>query len=364
MRRESKRSESAARSFLGNPLAVIGVLIILVFAVMVAAHPLFMATIWAGQGHIYDPITGYDAPIVHAEVVKEVTDPSTQVSLRDARSRDITSNIGDFVTLKLQPAPPSSAHWLGTDTFGRDVFSLILAGARPTFIVGLSAALVSALLGTTMAVAAAIVGGGTDRLLSKFSDVLLLFPAPLAMIVLSGGSLGEFLSPLIFGVLYGVLAGGSTVAIVLRSQALATIRRPFIDAARVSGASGWHLAWRHLVPHLIPLVAATVLTSVVGAVVANGFASWLAYSDDLTNWGALMFVAISFTTTNAFPWNVFFAGAIAISLFCAGFYLTSLGLKDAAFRRREHRRSGWTIRPSRSWPPSPIRERLRTITRR
>ncbi|MGH8946338.1 MAG: ABC transporter permease subunit, partial [Acidimicrobiia bacterium] len=169
-----------------------------------------------------------------------------------------------------------------------------------------------------------------------------LFPAPLAMIVLSGGTTGELLTPLNFGGIYGVLAGGSTVAIVLRSHALVTAERPFIDAARVSGAGGWALAWRHLVPHMIPLAAATVLTSVVGAVVAHGFASWLAYSDELTNWGALMFIAVSFSSLQGvFPWNVFIAGAAAISLFCAGFYLVSLGLKDAAFRGRDRRRPGW-----------------------
>ncbi len=106
-----------------------------------------------------------------------------------------------------------------------------------------------------------------------------------------------------------------------------------MDAAKVAGARGWYLAWRHLVPHLIPLAAVAMVTSVVGAVVAHGFASWLAYSDELTNWGAMMFIAIGFSSLQGtFPWNVLIAGAMAISLFCAGFYLISLGLKDVAFR--------------------------------
>ena len=93
---------------------------------------------------------------------------------------------------------------------------------------------------------------------------------------------------------------------------------------------------------MIPLAAATVLTSVVGAVVAHGFASWLAYSDELTNWGALMFIAVSFSSLQGlFPWNVFIAGAVALSLFSAGFYLVSLGLKDAAFRGSARHRSRW-----------------------
>lgn len=321
------------RIFFQNPLAVLGVLILVLFALMVPAHPVLMGTLWAEETNVYDPVRGYDAPIVTAGVVEEVTDPATQVSLAEARLADITANVGDVVEIRLQPAPPSADHWLGTDVFGRDVFSMLLNGAWPTFIVGLAAAVVTAIVGTLMAIASATFRGRTDRTLSRVSDVLLLMPAPIAMIIVAGGAGSGLLTPFRFGVFYGILAGGSTAAIVLRSHALATVQRPFIDAARVSGARGWYLAVRHLLPHMIPLAAVTMVTSVVGAVVAHGFASWLAYSEDLANWGAMMFVAIGFASLQgAFAWNVLFAGAAAISIFCAGFYLVSLGLKDVAFR--------------------------------
>lgn len=334
--------------FMRNPLAVIGLLILTAFAAMVVIQPVLMATIWNGQRDVYDPVTGYDAPIIEKTVVAEVTNPSSEVGLAEARISDITTSVGDVVEIRQQPAPPSGTHWLGTDTFGRDVLSMLLAGAWPTFVVGLVAAVVSAVLGTLMAVASAIFSARTDRILSRVSDILLLLPAPLAMIILAGGTSGDFLTPFRFGFIYGVLAGGSTVAIVLRSHALATVERPFIDAARVSGASGWYLARRHLVPHLIPLAAVAMVTSVVGAVVAHGFASWLAYSDDLSNWGAMMFVAIGFSSLQpVFPWSVLISGAAAISLFCAGFYLVSLGLKDVAFRGHVSRRPGWAGRERR-----------------
>lgn len=350
---DARWSPTPLRTFFSNRLAVLGVVIIAVFASMALAHPLLMATIWAGQEDIYHPVTGYDAPVVEAEVVTEVTDPSRQVGLAEARiSGDLSARIGDTVELTLQPAPPSGAHWLGTDSFGRDVFSMLLSGAGPTFIVGLSAALVSAVVGTLMAVASAIFGWAVDRALSRVSDVLLLFPAPLAMIILAGGSQGELLTPLTFGPLYGILAGASTTAVVLRSHALATVNRPFIDAARVAGARGWRLAWKHLVPHLVPLAAVSMVTAVVGAVVAHGFASWLAYSDDLNNWGAMMFVAVGFSAIQSiFPWNVLITGAAAISIFCAAFYLVSLGLRAAAFRGGESvGRPWWDVRRPRGVP--------------
>ena len=111
------------------------------------------------------------------------------------------------------------------------------------------------------------------------------------MIILGAGQFSDFLTPVNFGLIYGIIAGASTAAVVLRSHALTTVERPFIDAARVSGARGWYLGRRHLVPHLIPLAAVSMVTSVVGAVVAHGFASWLAFSDELTNWGAIQSMA-------------------------------------------------------------------------
>ena len=340
--------------FLQNRLAVAGLAIIAVFSVMVVLHPLLMATLWGGKSGIYDPVTGYDAPILEATVVETVTNPTREISLAEARTRDITANVGDKLEVPLQPAPPSASHWMGTDPLGRDVFSMLLAGAWPTFIVGFGAAVISALVGTLMAVGSATFKGRTDRVLSRVSDVLLLLPAPLAMIIVAGGTTGEILTPLNFGIMYGVLSGASTAAIVLRSHALATVERPFVDAARVSGARGWYLARRHLVPHMVPLAAVTMVTSVVGAVVAHGFASWLAYSDDLTNWGAIMFVAIGFSSLQGtLAWNVLFAGAAAISLFCAGFYMVSLGLKDVAFRGSHvHRRPGWARRSQLPVPPT------------
>ena len=332
----------STRVFLSNPFAVVGLVIVAGFAMMIVVHPVLMATVWHRDARVYDPVTGYDAPIVEAVVVDRVTDPSSQISLVDARiTVDITTEIGDVVEKRIQPAPPSGTHYLGTDPFGRDVFSMLLVGAWPTFVVGACAAVTTAVVGTAFAVVYAVRPGRTERLLAAVSDVLLLLPAPLAMIILGGLT---DLSAAQFGVLYGVIAGASTAAIVLRSHALAIMERRFMDAARVAGASRRALASRHLIPHLIPLAAVTMVTAVVGAVIAHGFASWLAYTEELTNWGAMMFMAIGFLELQGIvAWNVLLAGAGAISLFCAGFYLISLGLRDVAFPGG---------RPNRQWQPS------------
>ena len=323
------------RIFRGNRLAVIGLVLLGVFLAMLIAHPVLMGTVWRTQHQVYDPIVGYDAPITELTVVERVTDPAVETSLFSARLIDLSAGVGDVIEVRQQPAPPSARHLLGTDPLGRDILSMVLAGARPTFVVGLVAAVTTALMGIGYASIQAVMRGRVDAVMSRISDMLLLFPAPLVMIVLGAGTFGDLLSPFRFGLFYGLLAGGSTTAIVLRSQALTVMSREFVDAARVAGAGRYHLMTHHVVPHLIPLAAVSMLTAVVGAVVANGFASYLAYGHDMLNWGLMIFVGVDLLQAlGSTAWNALLAPSVALSLFCASFYLISLGVRDIAQPRR------------------------------
>ncbi|MBU1865071.1 MAG: ABC transporter permease subunit [Actinobacteria bacterium] len=324
------------RTFGANRLAVAGVVLLAIFLAMLLAHPIIMATAWKGQARIYDPMIGHDAPVTQLTVVDTVTDPLTEIGLFDAQlTKGPFTKVGDVIEVSRQPAPPSKAHWLGTDPLGRDVLSMLLAGARPTFVVGLVAAITTALVGVLYASVQAVMRGRIDGFMSRLSDMLLLFPAPLVMIVLGAGTFGDLLSPFRFGLIYGFLAGASTTAIVLRSHALTVMGRQFVDAARVAGANRYHLMVRHVVPHLIPLAAVSMLTAVVGAVVANGFASYLAFGNDMVNWGAMIFIGVDLLEALApTAWTVLLSGSMAISLFCASFYLISLGVRDIAHPRR------------------------------
>mgnify|MGYP001825007414 CR=1 FL=1 len=335
-------------TFRANRLAVIGLVLLGIFFLMLISHPILMSTLWADKHDIYDPMIGYDAPKTVYTVVEEVTDPLSEIGLFEAQlAGSPFTKVGDTIEVSQQPAPPSRAHWLGTDPLGRDVLSMLLAGARPTFVVGLMAALTTAVVGIAYASVQAVVGGRVDGFLGRISDMLLLFPAPLAMIVLGAGTFGALLTPFRFGLIYGLLAGASTTAIVLRSHALTVMSRQFIDAAKVSGARRYHLMVRHVVPHLIPLAAVSMLTAVVGAVVANGFASYMSFGNDLVNWGAMIFIGVELLEALApTAWTVLLSGSIAISLFCASFYMISLGVRDIAHPRRRVVRGGALVVPS------------------
>ena len=339
-RSQARRSVWAShlRTFLRNRLAVIGLIIVLLFAGSLVVRVVLWQTVWEGQTRIYDPATGYDAPIERLVVVDEVGDPATEIERSEARLDGfLDARVGDVIERPIQPAPPSGTHWFGTDPFGRDVFSMVLAGATPAFIVGITAALSTALFGSLVATLSAVFRGWVDAVLSKLSDVALLLPAPLAMIIVGAGAFEGDITPFWFGFLYGVVAGLGTTAIVLRAHALSVMGRPFIDAARVAGTGRMRLAFRHLLPHVVPLAGVSMFTAVVGAVVAHGFAAWLSFADDVVNWGAMMFMGLSLLGRlgGEIAWNVLLAGALAISLFSTSFYLVSLGIRDVALPRTD-----------------------------
>ncbi|MBT8216790.1 MAG: ABC transporter permease subunit [Acidimicrobiia bacterium] len=328
-----RRWGSNLRTFRHNKLAVAGVVILVMFALTVVVQPILWSTVWEGKRAIYDPATGYDAVVRQLTVVDEVLDPSTEIKRSDAQLDGFLGvEIGDIIEKPRQPAPPSSEHWFGTDPFGRDVFSMTLAGAVPAFVVGITAAVTTGLLATLVAASSAIYGRLLDAVLSRIADIALLLPAPLAMIIIGAGAFGGDLRPFWFGFMYGVIAGMGGGAIVLRSHALSILGRPYIDAARVAGAGRLRIMGRHLLPHLVPLAGVTMFTAVAGAVIAHGFAAWLAFADDVVNWGAMMFMGLSLLGRfgGQTAWNVLLAGALAISLFSASFYLISLGIRDVA----------------------------------
>ncbi|MFW2338426.1 MAG: ABC transporter permease [Acidimicrobiia bacterium] len=323
----------AWQRFKSNKLAMFGVFLIGVYALAAVIHPILMATVW--DRATYHPIYGHDDVVVEKVVLEEkqeVTDDSTEMELMRARMLNPFVVPGDLVSEVTLPGPFTSEHPLGVDNLGRDVLSMVLAASTPSFVVGLSAAVTTAIVGLLVATVAAYRRGATDMLLTEVSDTLQLLPAPLLMVILGAGPFRDSLSPLAFGVIYGVVSGASGAAIVLRSQALTVLSRPFIDATRVAGAGAKQIITKHLLPHLVPVAALYMLLGASGAIVADGFVSFLGFSDTRLNWGTIIFFSMSLPPANraGIPWEAIIAAAGAISLFAAAFYLIGLGFRDIA----------------------------------
>ena len=284
---------STARSFFSNRLAVVGVTIIAFYGLVAIAYPTLIAPrIPSG---IYDPVSGIDRDMVH-------------------------------------PSLPGPGHLLGTDSLGRDVLVQLLAGALPTWILAVTAALVTAVVATMVGAVSAAFRGPIDAVLARVSDAFLLLPAPIFMLLIGSGEQSQRIGPWTFGLIYGIITGVGAGAIVLRAQALKVMAAPFIDAAIVAGVSRWRLVARHVLPHLYPLAALYMMLAVVGAVVADAFATWLGQTGTRVNWGTVVYYGITFPNplTGKIAWNVVIAPSITLSIFAAGFYLISVGLREVA----------------------------------
>jgi peptide/nickel transport system permease protein len=326
--RGAQRS-AAWKRFRRSGTGMTGAVILFAFAVLALAYPVLTRTVW--DPHLYDPEFGLDQVTVDKVVVAEVVDGRTETAFAVARARNPLVRIGDLVPGRVG-AGFGVKHLLGTDSSGRDILAMVMAGAAPALLIAFSAAATTAVVALTIAAVSAYFRGPLDAVLSSTSNALLLLPAPLIMIILGTSRLRDAFTPIGFGVLYGLLVGGGSVAIVMRSEAMTTMSKGFIDTARTSGAGSARIIGRHLVPHLLPLAAVSILVGITGAIVADAFVAFTGFGPNRFSWGTMLSWAISYPGLNGStdtPWNVLLAGGLAISLLTGSFYLIALGIQRA-----------------------------------
>lgn len=285
--------------FSESRLAIGGLVLIAVFGLMAIAHPIMLRTIWPRP--VYDPVTGFDMMIFQ------------------------------------HPTPPawaeggSTAHLLGTDTLGRDVLSMLLAATTPTFVLGLTAALTTAIVGTAMSMTAAYFRGRVDTIITNVADVFLLLPAPVIMVII--GARFRDLGPVALGLIYGFVTGAGPTTLVLRAHGLQVVSKPFMEAAQIAGGGAVHIITKHLLPAMMPLAALQMMIAVTGAVVADGFISFFGLTRTVSNWGTLIYDSFVYGQLNVSGtsiWHMLVPAALCFSLFAMGFYLVSRGLHRVA----------------------------------
>jgi len=159
------------------------------------------------------------------------------------------------LSMRLKP-PGTPGHPLGTDELGRDVFSRLLYGARPSIGVGFAAVAVAMLIGVPVGLASGYVGGLFDTVVSRIVDVLLAFPYVLLAIAIVAA-----LGPGLFNAMLAVgIAGVPYYVRIVRASALALREQEFVQASRAVGASHVWILFRHIFPNaLSPLIVAATL---------------------------------------------------------------------------------------------------------
>jgi peptide/nickel transport system permease protein len=284
--------------FRQRPFGVLGLVLIAGFGVMAVVHPLLMKTVW--NRAVYDPIVGFD------------------------------------LTVEPHPSAPSRQHLLGTDNFGRDVLSQLIAGTQTSFGVGIVAALVAVVVSTLVGASAAYAGGLVDVALMGVSDVFVLMPAPVVMLIC--GLLLRLEWPAV-AIGYGLLAGLGGQAIVVKAQTLTVKVRPFIEAAQVAGGGGFHVIRKHILPSLVPIAIVHGVFTVVGAVLTESLLSFFGRTTYHLSWGMMIWLGQEtfrwFTSKG--QWHAIVPPALAIMSYCGAFYLVGRAL-DEVFNPRLRKR--------------------------
>ena len=220
---------------------------------------------------------------------------------------------------------PSWRHWLGTDFIGRDILCQLLAGARIAFMVGISAAFMSIFLGTVIGMIAGYAGKFADTLLMRLADMIMVMPTLLVVLILSSlfGQLNIWTIVLLIA-----LFRWPGVSRVIRAQTLSLKERPFIEAAKVTGASHFRIIFRHIMPNVLPLSLLYMTFRVTSAIIIEAALAFLGFGDPSTvSWG--MMLQWVWKTGHMFqaPYWLLPPG-ICISLLTLSFYMLGRAMEE------------------------------------
>jgi peptide/nickel transport system permease protein len=224
-----------------------------------------------------------------------------------------------------QFSPPTTAHWLGTDAFGRDLLSRIIYGSRTALLVGFASAFLGATLGAILGVASAYFGGHIDLVVQRLVDIFLAFPIiilALAVVSILGTGIGNVIVAITVPMI-------PNCARVVRSSALAVRQMPYVEAARAAGCGIARIIFRHMLPNVMaPYLI--MLTAFVGqAILLEASLSFLGLgvAEPTPAWG-LMLRGAAVEFAESAPWMAVFPG-LAISLGVFAFNLFGDSLRDA-----------------------------------
>ena len=218
---------------------------------------------------------------------------------------------------------PSAEHLLGTDNFGRDLFSRVLYGYRTSVTVALVSVGFATLIGCATGLLAAFYGGLVDRVLMRVMDVLLAFPVILLAIgVLAVLGPGTFNTALAIGVVYTPI-----FARLARGPALTLLSWDFVTAATALGASGGRIITRHVAPNILAPILVQVTLSLSTAILVEASLSFLGLGTQPPTPSLGLMLAESRDYMLLSPWVSVFSG-LAILLASLGFNLFGDGLRD------------------------------------
>jgi peptide/nickel transport system permease protein len=230
----------------------------------------------------------------------------------------------DLATFSLARKGPSAEYWLGNDEIGRDLFSRLLHGARISLLIGLMSVGIGVFFGVLMGVLAGYFGGYIDLITMRLIDIMLAFPSILLAIMLVA-----FLGPSLQNAMIAIgIISIPVYARLVRSSTLTLKEDVFIEATRALGGGHLHILSRHILPNVFaPIIVQSTLqiAAAIQAAAALGFLG-LGAPPDVPEWGNMLQKGRTYIYSA--PHIVVFPG-LATMLVVLGFSLLGDGLRDA-----------------------------------
>jgi peptide/nickel transport system permease protein len=220
--------------------------------------------------------------------------------------------------------PPSPAHWLGTDGFGRDVLSRVIWGSRVSLQIGFVATALALVVGTALGSTAGYFGGAADTAIMRAAEAFLAMPALfliLVVVALFGASLAN--TALVIS-----LVTWAQVARVVRAECLSLRGHEFVDAARALGAGHARILGRHLLLNALPVIIVQATLLLGQTILIESALSYLGLGAQppLPSWGNMVVEGRQFLAS---AWWIAAFPGVAIFLTVLGFNLFGDGLRDA-----------------------------------
>jgi peptide/nickel transport system permease protein len=220
--------------------------------------------------------------------------------------------------------PPSAAHWLGTDGFGRDVLSRVIWGSRVSLEIGFLATGLALVVGTALGSAAGYFGAAADTAIMRAADAFMSIPALFLILVV----VALFGASLLNTALVISLVTWAQVARIVRAECLSLRGREFVDAARALGAGHARILGRHLLLNALPVIIVQATLLLGQTILIESALSYLGLGAQppLPSWGNMVVEGRQFLAS---AWWIAACPGLAIFLTVLGFNLCGDGLRDA-----------------------------------
>ncbi len=240
-------------------------------------------------------------------------------------------NLPDFNQIN---QPPSAEHWFGTDVHGRDIFSRLLFGSFYSILIGVIATLISTSIGFFVGAASGYIGGTTDQIIQRLTEVLNSMPGLPVLLLISAAFTPLFARINLEGAYYLVvfsifsLIGWGGIARIVRSEVLALKSSEFVQAERVLGATHMRIIRYHIMPNAMSTIIIFFTLGVAGNIIGVATLSFLGFGSNSTLvWGKDLSDAIANQPT-VYWWGPTFI-SLSLFLLVLGFNLLGDSLRDA-----------------------------------